>query len=403
MSALSNNDGGLKILSNYLLALVSRLSHETLESIKLGMKVDKSEYLSGRMKQASVMEKYLKQFRDGMNDMAFIEQLIEINEPKMSHSIEKIYQWCVYDVYENIEQHTTRPGLSNNGKRIDIQIEFFSTFIRSFLNAIFQQISMSKPFYFHRLPHQEQRQRVDLLLQPLLSKMVHPTTASAIQESNPAASQQQTNPSSDNTQDDTSAERTVDVEDEGDLELASVSSLASTASKLTSASKLPTKQASAAKIVSAKSKQGEAATKLASAVILPEPIRSAKPIEPPKNETAVVDMKHLVINVDPKPTSVKKMTEEPKPIKSVKVDAKTDDAKPVKSVLKLDVVKKTEQSKPNEVRSAKRQVVTPMKLQSDAMYHAQRQIHSATKQAHNRIQSSKSVKSTKLAPVAQVC
>ncbi len=392
----SSESTELKILTKYLLSLVSKFSNDTLEYVKLVMHTDKSDFLHNKMRHASMMEKYLKRFKDCMTDMEFIKQLIEESDPKLSHSIEKIYQVSVYDVFDEIERKvndlTTKPG------RLDIQIEFFTTFIRSFLKQVHDQMMTSKQFYFHRLDHKEQRQRIDLILKPLLSQMVHPSMnvgplagPIAASSSKPMSSVKvkssrivhvDNEKPKQKEEEDNDDEDEDEEDDEDDESIASSVSGVSLASSVTSKkskkkekAKPKTQEAVASvKVPSVAKPPIQSATKppiqsaivpkppIQSAVVLPEPIRSAKPIPVPKELKEAKDIETK------QETEVKPVPEKPMSVKKA-------------------------------VQSTKK-IMTPMKLQSDTIHQTQRQIQSVIQSASKRAeraerQKEKSISSVK--------
>lgn len=386
----------MKILANYMLSLVSKFSNDILEFVKTMMNTDKSDFLHNKMRHASMMEKYLKRFKDCMTDVEFVEHLTQESDPKLSHSIEKIYQVCVYDVFDDIERKVKdineQPTKDTQG-RLDIQIEFFTTFIRSFLKQVYGQMMTSKQFYFHRLDHKEQRQRIDLILKPLLSQMVHLRSISGSgSELVRSSSAHSTIPSSKSSshgkekvekpkqKDEGKEEEEDDEDDDEDDEsitssMSGVSGVSSTVSKKSIASKTKVKSSKTqpvAKPIPSATKPpipSVAKPPIQSAVILPEPIRSAKPLvqsEDPKDPKEPKDAKkeskkeEIIVNIEPKPESVKEV--------SVK--------------------------KPAKIQSTKK-IMTPMKLQSDTIHQTQRQIQSVIQSASKRTQDRQKVQSVK--------
>ena len=269
--------------------------------------------------------------------------------------------------------------------RVDIQIQFFTTFVQTFLTEIYKQIATSKPFYFHVLTHQEQRQRIDLILKPLLSKMVHPTQGTS--HESPVEDAQDT--------------RIVDAkaeEEDEEEQIASSASRASKASMIVSTQAHPPSSSAAhtqvpsviIAIPSASKKQVRSSRHLSSAVVLPEPIRSAG---------------HLPTEEKKRPPSVRPLPE----AFEIRASASTKPAAPEiekKSDLVVNILEKApvppakiQSAKtvpvtlPEKVVSTKKPVavITPMKIQSNAVHQTQRQVQSSTKRAQERIQSVRAV------------
>ncbi len=416
-----------KILAKYMLSLVSKFSNDTLEYVKLVMKTDKSDFLTNKIYHASMMEKYLKRFRECMSDMEFINNLIIESDPKQSHSIEKIYQASVYDVFDDIERRVNdiEAKRERSETRLDIQIEFFTTFVRSFLKQIYEQMLTSKAFYFHRLEHKEQRQRIDLILKPLLSQMVHPTTnAGPLAPSSqvPCASQIPSVPpvskmthakqpvAAVRSTKITSQTRIVHVDEDEDDDKSSIVSQESRESKNVLNAIMSSATTSNPAILSNKSKVTSVALPkvepkatnalpiqkhVESAVVLPIPIRSAKlttpaPIPEAKEQKEVKEEskedlpkelpKNLIIKIGDKPESVKQKNAVP--LEPVVVAAASNSRS-------SDALRSSVPS----VKKVATAILTPMKVQSDAIRESQRQIqsviHSATKRAESRVKSSK--------------
>lgn len=398
VTAPKSDDRCIKILSAYLLSLVSQLSDQTLEYVKAITKTDRTEYLTPRMYHSSLMEKYLKHFRDRLNDVEFVEELLKKNNPKMPQSMENIYQWSVYDVYDTIEEHTSREA-KNNDKRIDIQIEYFRTFVQMFLREIYQQMTTSKAFYFHRLTHQEQRQRIDALLEPLLAKCVHPsagirstagirTVPKQVEAVTEGASRVVHIPASVQKRKDVDEKDGKEDEDDGDEgldedDIMSTQEVQSSTQELRSSASTIASSVLSTKAVYSQKQQRPvkgAAAVPSSAVVLPEPIRSAKPVP-------------TIASVKPKIASVKPA---PAPVASVKPKAVTETtAIPVQPAAVASTAKHPLENLVISVAPkppSTKMVATPMKLQSEAIRSAQRQNQSATKQAKERlIRSSKIV------------
>jgi hypothetical protein len=350
----------------------------------------KKSYFTEKMYETSRMEQYMRQFRNCMQDADYINKLIQNHDPKFSHSMEMIYQWCVYDVYDQMEQHIHHQDGNPMKKRIDIQIEIFHVFVRSFLTDIYNQLSTSKPFYFHNLTHQEQRQRSNAVITPLLSKMVHPTpqvvTANV---QNPVSAQTDAvvqqlpvrvisaskvpNPPPIRSSQHSITSRVVHVDehaplDDGDevvddeVEASSHTDRVSAASsaKISTSDIVP----SASSIQSAK---------FASAVVLPEPIRSAKP-------DLTKPIKDLIVNVAPKPKT-------PPPVKLL---SQHKIASAVKPSLESKI----------EIKSARKQIITPMKLHSDAIHQKAAKVQSSARIASSsKISGMPMVKSAKVQSV----
>lgn len=378
----------MKILVNYMLSLVSKFSDDTLEFVKTMMNTDKSDFLHNKMRHASMMEKYLKRFKDCMTDVEFVEHLIQQSDPKLSHSIEKIYQVCVYDVFDDIERKVNEQDTKT---RLDIQIEFFTTFIRSFLKQVYGQMMTSKQFYFHRLDHKEQRQRIDLILKPLLSQMVHLRALSGGGSSEvlgssviPSSKSKITSSHKEIEKPKQKEEEEDDEDDDDDDE--SITSSVSGVSRVSGVSSSVSKKSIASKTKHKSSKTEPPVTKsvtkpmipsvakppIQSAVVLPEPIRSAKPLpqvvqsedlkeskdlKEPKKESK---KEEIIVNIEPKPESVAKKIVESDRVKEVSV-------------------------KPAKIQSTKK-IMTPMKIQSDTIHQTQRQIQSVIQSASKRTQ-----------------
>jgi len=334
-----------------------------------------------------------------MQNTEYVNDLIKDTDPKFSHSIEKIYQWCVYDVYDQIEANVQKEATN---KKIDIQIELFPVFVRTFLADIYMQMQTSKPFYFHNLSHQEQRKRIEVVLAPLLSRMVHPVkydvvppapvpSVSSILSSKSKSGGDKITSSKARVVDATEeAERAALESDEfGDADLSEGEEPTSSAAVGTSGA------VKSVKVVSSKLPP-PSATPLKpppSAVVLPEPIRSSKVTE----ETPAVDkapLKNLIVSISAKPKT-------PEKIKSSKVGA-SEAVKPseIEKRNEIKSMKATtaqpEPAKVERILTAKKQIVTPMKLQSEAIQQKAAKVQSSARILSSRPSALNQVRSAKV-------
>jgi hypothetical protein len=166
-------DTCLQILEDFMLRLICHHSSKLHVEAKKGHSAD--QYLNSRMHQMALMNEYLKMFKSSLENIETIQALIETCDPKRGHSIEKIYTLAATDTYDGIDQR----GEKSVGKK-NIEVQFFTTFVQTFLRRMYDQTSQSKPFYFHRLPHQEQRARVQGVLISLLAIMVHESSIPSV-------------------------------------------------------------------------------------------------------------------------------------------------------------------------------------------------------------------------------